>query len=115
MLLRKGISFVAAFALVTMMVCPAAVASPLVKVPKSASHCDTETPAVPQQKETMQCCCDQIAIPVQELHAPFDSVTFEVLHPVTGQLIPIYFAFDFARVPYLKTGDHLADLSALRL
>ena len=110
----KGISFVVAFVLATMMVCPAVAWSPA-NTPKSDSHCGTKAPAVPQQNEAMQCCCDQNAIPVQELHAPFHCVTLEVLHPVKGDLVPVHFAFDLASVPYLKTGDHLADLSALRL
>ncbi len=115
MRLRNGITIILTLMLGIMMVC-SAVASARETASKPESHCSHETPVPPpQQNNVMQCCCDQSAIPVQELHAPFDRPTLEVLHPTEEALNLIHFAFDRTSVPFLKTGDHLAELSSLRL
>jgi hypothetical protein len=108
----KAISFFVILVLAMMMICPSVIASP---AKASKSHCGTEGPAVPQQKETMQCCCDQSAIPVQELHPPFASLVLLTLSPQREGVTPIIFAFDLDNLPYLKTSDKLTKLSTLRL
>jgi hypothetical protein len=110
----KVISFVVAFVLAITIVCPAVASSP-VNAPKSDSHCGTEAPPVPQQNENMLCCCDQNAIPVQELHAPLVSLAPHTLSPQVEGVTPIIFALNVDNLPYLKTSDNLTKLSTLRL
>jgi hypothetical protein len=113
--LRRGISIVLALVLGIMMVCPG-VANTRESESKAKSHCNSEAPPVaPQQNEMMQCCCDQNAIPVQELRAPFASLVLHTLSPQVEGVTPIIFTFDFDNLPYLKTSDKLTKLSTLRL
>ena len=113
--LRKGISIVLALVLGIMMVCPA-IAAARVSAPKAESHCTSEAPpSVPQQDEMMKCCCDQSAIPVQELHAPFANMVLHTLSTQVEGVTLIIFAFDFDNLPYLNTSDKLTKLSTLRL
>ena len=109
-LIRK-ISFVSAFVLIAMMLCPAFAMAQKAQL-KSESHCHSESPV--EEEQILQCCCDQSAILVQELHAPFETTLLELL-PAGRSGTALVFVFDIEHLPYLKTRDHLATLSTLRL
>jgi len=59
----------------------------------------------------MNCCCDQSAIPVHELRAPFESPALHLVVPLEKIAGRIVFALDLDYSPYSKIGDHLAKLS----
>jgi hypothetical protein len=113
MKLRNTFCFVTAIVLASMLACPA-IASSLAKPATAATHCGEKMPTAPQQSEKSLCCCDQNAVPVQALHAPFASMTLFILDQTLEQLNfnPASESFPAAQ-PYSE--NYLAKLSALRL
>ncbi|HEY4492507.1 MAG TPA: hypothetical protein VI958_10950 [Acidobacteriota bacterium] len=111
MRLKQTISCATVLVLVTMMVCP--VFAVQVERSKTSHHCSSEQ--LPEPEQNMQCCYDQNALSVQEVHAPFLIPAHHLLLPETTANSPTVFLLDHDYLPYLKTGDHLAKLSTLRL
>jgi len=75
-------------------------------------HCSSEKP-VPQEKQTMFC-CDQSAVSVVKIHAPYQVPVAHVLTVESTITTDFVFALDLNFLPYEKTGDHLSKLCLLR-
>jgi len=113
MRLTRIISLMMATILIAMLVCPAIAAAAEANNAKKMDHCSSEKP-VPQEKQTMLCCCDQNAISVLPVHAPYQVPVSQILTAEPTIALDFVFAFDRLYLPYEKTGDHLSRLCVLR-
>jgi hypothetical protein len=108
----KTLCLIMATILFAMMVCPAIAVAQQNKAQK-LDHCSSQNP-VPQEKQTLLCCCDQSAISILQVHAPYQ---ISVVHVQTAEpaTVPDFvFASDCNHLPYQKTGDLLSKLCVLR-
>jgi hypothetical protein len=98
--------------LFAMMVCPAIAVAQQNKAQKM-DHCGSEKP-VPQENHTMQCCCNQNATSILQVHAPYQ-ISVAHVHTMEPVNVPAFvFASDSNHLPYQRTGDLLSKLCVLR-
>jgi hypothetical protein len=99
--------------LLAMMVCPAIAAAQ--SAASKPNHCSSEKQPDNQKQTTMRGCCDQNAVSVQKVHAPFEMSDLQMLNPVAGIAAQAVLQLHFDFRPFEETGDHLSKLSVLRL
>jgi hypothetical protein len=111
---KQAIAFLLSLVLLVMLVCPA-IAAMKSPVTKAQDHCASEKPPEQNQKQTMRGCCDESAISVQKIRAPFDSATFSLVSITAVVFKPIGFAADLEFLPFQDPSKQLSKLSILRL